>query len=736
MKKWFAFTVILFLLTSISGNAAPLRDPGTPPYKKGELLVKYRDEAEARRSHASKKAGVIKGFKRLNIHHVKLPSSLSVEDAIREYKKDPNVEYAEPNYIVRKSVLPNDPRYSDQWGHTKISSPAAWDIATGSTNIIVAVLDTGIDYSHDDLAGNMWVNPGETPGNGTDDDGNGVVDDIYGANFGGTSPGNPMDDDIADSHGTHVAGIIGAVGNNGVGVSGVNWGVRLMAVKFLHGSAGEGYTDDAVSGIMYAVDNGARVINCSFEIGEYSSSLEGAIKDADSKGVIVVSAAGNSNLLIDNISVSPASIKTANNITVASTTSSDIRSSFSNYGRATVDVAAPGSDILSTTNHCQDEDWNNVCENGTVRTRGYDYLSGTSMAAPQVSGLAALIWSNHTSISHYQVKGRILNGVDKLAALSTTTITGGRINAYNSLSNPELPAIFKIEPRTLQPGGSVTITGVNFGTYSSVANTVTVNDVSLNDVPLTVNTWQDTTITATAPDFAFSGDAKINGQGSGFYLSVEYQPLSVNLTASPPHGYLPLAVTFTATASNSETVVKYEWDFEGDGVYDKETTENTASLTYTNAGSYPVKVQVTDSGNQTAIGSVRVDVFESGGSSGGGGGCFIATAAYGSYEAPYVKILREFRDNYLIANFKVQIAKCKIEIPNILGRGFVKTYYKVSPPVADFIAESELLKAVVRLFLLPFIGVAAFLLKTTLLQKVMFGFAGILLIHNRRRTLT
>jgi subtilisin family serine protease len=722
LKKIIALSAVLLLLVSISGNAnQAYKDVNRPPYKEGELLIKYRDEAGVRRSHAAMKSKVVKGFKALRLHHVKLPPDLSVEEAVKEYKRDPNVEYAEPNYIVRKSAIPNDPRYLEQWGHTNISSPSAWDITTGSSSVIVAVLDTGVDYGHEDLADNMWVNPGEIPGNGIDDDGNGIIDDVFGANFGGSVPGDPMDDDFADSHGTHIAGIIGAAGNNGIGVSGVNWQVKLMAVKFLHGSRGMGAISDAILGINYAVGNGAKIINCSFEIDGYSRSLEDALKYADSEGVLTVSAAGNSGRNNDTVSVSPASIRTANNIAVASATTGDLFSSFSNYGRTTVDVAAPGgassypygpSDILSATYRCNDLDYNNVCDNGSVRTRGYDFIAGTSMAAPHVSGLAALIWSNYTGISHYRVKARILNGVDKIPDLYGKTITGGRINAFDSLRGDELPAIFKIEPKMISEGGSVVITGANFGSYTTV---------TLNGAGMEATSWNDTAITATVPIGASSGDVQVGGKGSTFYLQVGSLPPQVSLAATPSYGAAPLEVTFTATASDPDggSIVRYEWD-KGNGVF-QEYSGVTDSMvnTFDNPGSYIVKVRVTDNTNLTAAASTQVDVFEGGSSGGGGGGgCFIATAAYGSYEAPYVKILREFRDRYLLNSFEFRVLSFEFKIPNIAGRAFVRLYYKVSPPVADFIRESEGLRAAVRLLLLPLIGSAAILLKTTLAQKL------------------
>jgi len=698
MHRLPAFIIVLFFLVSSSAAGAfTAAATATPRYVEGELLVKYKDEQNINRLHSAAKSRVAKRFQRLHIDHVRLPAGLAVQDAIKEYQKDPNVEYAEPNYIARKSINnPNDPRYltGDQWGLTNMSAPYAWSLATGGT-VTVAVLDTGIYYLHEDLQQNLWVNPGEIAGNGIDDDGDGIIDDVYGANYNQERnpavTGDPLDDDIADSHGTHVSGIIGGVGNNSLGVSGVNWNVKIMAVKFLHGSNGTGGIPDAIDGILYAVDHGAKVINCSFEIGGYSSSLESAFKYADDHGVLTVSAAGNAHKNNDISSISPASIRTPNNIAVAAVTSGDVLATYSDYGRVTVDLAAPGGDlpqyttvgVLSTTYSCGASfDWYSMtCPTPIVM--GYNYLSGTSMAAPFVAGLAALIWSQNPALTHYQVKGRILNGVDKLADLSNKTITGGRINAYNSLAlqgSAELPAIFKVSPYALPPtGGQVTITGVNFGS--------SVGTAMLDPLPLVISSWTDTAIIATVPDAgSVSGAVQVNGLGSTFPLTIMTQP-TVTLIAEPDTGSAPLDVIFTAQASDLDGyIVKYEWDNGlGSFVYDPRVA-SSALVTYYQPGTYTARVRVTDNSGLTAIGSVQVTVFNS---TGGDRRCFIATAAYGSPLAPQVQALREFRDRRLLTT--------------AWGRAFVSFYYRCSPPIAEYIGRHGLARAVVRWALAPVI---------------------------------
>lgn len=271
------------------------------------------------------------------------------------------------------TVDPNDSMYALQYGHSLMESKAAWDVSTGSDSLIAVIVDTGIDYNHGDLQSNMWVNPSEVPNNGIDDDKNGYVDDIYGVNT-ITNSGNPLDD---NGHGTHVAGIIGAVGNNARGVVGVNWKVKLAAAKFLSGS-GSGSAANAIKAVNYATElkkAGHKVIatNNSWGGGASSIPLGNAIIAAAQAGVLFIAAAGNSASNNDIIPFYPANYQIPNIISVASTSAGGALSSFSNFGVKTVHIAAPGSSIYST-----------------LRNNGYGYKSGTSMAAPQITGLALL----------------------------------------------------------------------------------------------------------------------------------------------------------------------------------------------------------------------------------------------------------------------------------------------------------------------------------------------------------
>jgi subtilisin family serine protease len=657
-------------------------------YKQGELIVKFRKHASAKSVHRGV-GGVVKtSMRRLSSDLVTIPEGVTISDAIRLYQNDPNVEYAEPNYIVRKASVPNDPLFSSQWNMSAISAPKAWDTYTGrkdSSSIIVAVLDTGIDYNHPDLAANLWTNPGEISSNGIDDDGNGIVDDYYGANFNGTSAttGNPMDDDDADAHGTHVAGIIGAVGNNGIGVSGLNWNVRLMAVKFLHGAAGFGELADALKGIEYALSRGAKIINCSFEVEDDPSidsgikSVRDAINLADASGVLVVSAAGNTSSNLDRVNVFPASIRTSNNISVAATGSTDLLARYSDYGRTVIDLAAPGGDatnrpsgVLSTVM-------------GIVDPSGYRTTAGTSMAAPHVSGLAALIWNMNPSLNAYQVRARIMNSVDKLDSLTDKTITGGRINAERALTVGDLPAVFSVTPSRVMPGSSVIVKGVNFG--------LTQGNISIGGFSMTVTAWGDSAISATIPENPGDGSIRVNGLGSGLKVIIPAYP-SVVVESDISSGLSPLEVLFTATVSGADvSIVDYEWDF-GDGNFTRPPAIKTVvSHTFASAGTFNVRIRITDDLGRQAV-AVTVVRVTSSGSGGGGGGCFIATAAWGSEMHPRVAALRRFRDRYLMSNLP--------------GRLFVKSYYRVSPPLADFIARHELLRKMVRWGLSPLVAVA------------------------------
>jgi subtilisin family serine protease len=335
----------------------------------------------------------------------------------------------EPDRIITSAALPNDPSFSRLWGlhntgqtggviDADIDAAEAWNVTTGSRAVVVAVIDTGIDYRHPDLAANMWRNPGEIPGDGIDNDRNGFVDDVYGWDF-ANNDADPFDD---EGHGTHVAGTIGAVGNNGTGVAGVNWQVSLMALKFL-GADGSGTTSAAVAALNYATmmrqTHGVNVVatNNSWGGGGASTALTNAIVAGGNAGILTVAAAGNESANNDTTPSYPANVNSTAVISVAATDASNRLASFSNYGATTVDVAAPGVGIYSTTPN-----------------NSYASYSGTSMAAPHVAGLVALMAAANPQATASQIRSAILSSAVPVASLAGKVATGGLINAAAALN--------------------------------------------------------------------------------------------------------------------------------------------------------------------------------------------------------------------------------------------------------------------------------------------------------------
>ena len=352
--------------------------------------------------------------------HVSLENSSSDMLAATTEKVEISERFLVTMRHGEEAEVPNDQSLSKLWamdhfGDRDIDAFEAWKIfhpKPGTEGVVVAVIDTGIDYTHPDLRGSMWVNPHEIPGNGIDDDGNGIVDDIHGADF-AHNDGDPMDDQM---HGTHCAGTIAAQGNNSLGIAGVAWkGAKLMALKFLD-SEGKGLTGDAVKSMNYAIAMGAKILSNSWGGGGSSSALRVAIERAEHAGVLFLAAAGNDGLNNDELPSYPANYPMENIISVASTTQNGDLSLFSCYGKKSVDVAAPGSDIYST-----------------IPNGDYASLSGTSMATPHVAGLAAMIWMQRPDFSMIEVKEIILRSTVSEKALENACVTGGRINAQRAV---------------------------------------------------------------------------------------------------------------------------------------------------------------------------------------------------------------------------------------------------------------------------------------------------------------
>ena len=356
------------------------------------------------------------------------------------------VVYAEPNFEIKlddptlispkdlllrrndaNPIQPNDPMFKDQWaldnngqggGKEKadLSALKAWLKTQGSTDVVVAVLDSGVDYTHPDLVANMWLRPDNVPQ--YKDDELGTFNDLHGFNA-TNNQSDPMDD---NGHGTHCSGIIGAEGDNDEGIAGINWKVQIMPLKFM-GRGGFGTTKDAIEAINYAIDrkqNGVnvRVINASWGSTQYSKALEDAIRAAGEAGILFVAAAGNNGTDNDKYKHYPSNYELPNVISVAALDRNDQLASFSNFGIKTVHIAAPGKDIIST--------WLND---------SYREASGTSMATPYIAGTAALILANEPKLSVEKLRERILQSADKIDSLNGKVENGGRINAAKALGN-------------------------------------------------------------------------------------------------------------------------------------------------------------------------------------------------------------------------------------------------------------------------------------------------------------
>lgn len=376
--------------------------------------------------------------------HIKVPEAIGTEQAIYLLNQNPNVEYAEKNGILHMVIEPDDPYFEDQyqWGlhntgqeggkvDADIDAPEAWDIFTGSSDIVVAVIDTGVDYGHidfKDLEGNMvniWTNEDEIPYNNIDDDNNGFKDDIHGWDF--VKDDNTPED--INGHGTHVAGIIGAATNNDEGIAGVNWNVKIMVLKALRDNASLDAAA-AAQAIDYATENDAHLSNNSWGSGTNYGTIYAAIGRARDAGKLFIAAAGNYQEGLkwydnDIKPVYPSSHDLDNIISVAATNRNDNRWSKSHYGAYSVDLGAPGEEIY-----------------GTLPNDDYGSYNGTSMAAPHVAGVAALVWGHRPYLSWWQVKTTIMDSVDPLSSLSGKVRSGGRLNAYNALTTPtpDLPA--------------------------------------------------------------------------------------------------------------------------------------------------------------------------------------------------------------------------------------------------------------------------------------------------------
>jgi serine protease len=425
----------------------------------GEVIVKYRDDQgalERNRAEAEADADEVeiigrRGLRRMHSRRLGTHGLLAV------LKANPDVEFAEPNYVIRVERTPNDASFTSLWGllntgqnvagvagtpGVDIGATSAWDITTGSRSTVVGVIDTGIDYNHPDLSANIWSAPSAfsvTVG--------GVVITCAAGTHGFNAINNtcnPMDD---HNHGTHVSGTIGGVGNNGIGVTGVNWTASLMGLKFL-GSTGSGSTSDAIKAIEFAIQakqkfassGGAnvRILSNSWGGAGFSQALLDQINAANTNDMLFVAAAGNAASNNDTVATYPANYAVPNMVTVAATNNLDQRASFSNFGRTTVHLGAPGASIISTT-----------------RNNSYASFSGTSMATPHVAGVAALVLAE-CAMNTASLKAALLDSVDTVSALAFNTITGGRLNAHRAVQTCVPSVITSPAPGATLPGSTAT----------------------------------------------------------------------------------------------------------------------------------------------------------------------------------------------------------------------------------------------------------------------------------------
>ena len=397
MKKLLRIGVILGLIVGLLLFSAPTfaADQGnTQNFALDHILVKFKagtNEVAKQEIHGRHGGSVIDDVARLDVQMVKIPAG-KVQEKLGAYRSEKAVEFAEPDYVATAILTPNDTYFSNQWGMTKIQAPQAWDITTGQSSIKIAILDTGVDQNHEDLAVKIVANKNFTT--------SGTVDDLYG-------------------HGTHVAGIAAAATNNGIGVAGVGYNCTIMNGKVL-GDTGSGYYSWIANGIIWAADSGANVMNMSLGGSSSSLTLESAVNYAWGKGVVLVAAAGNNG---NTAPVYPGYY--TNVIAVAATDQSDVKASFSSYG-SWVDMAAPGVNIFSTLpNHANQ-----------IGPQNYGNLSGTSMATPYVAGLAGLVWASSYGTSNANVRNRIQSTADPITGTGTYW-QYGRINAYKAVAPPD-----------------------------------------------------------------------------------------------------------------------------------------------------------------------------------------------------------------------------------------------------------------------------------------------------------
>ena len=604
-----AVLAALGIATSLA--VMPAQAAGKAPFQADSVLVRFaHTTGVAQRAQSREDAGadldvaysLVPGLERL-----KLRPGRSVEQTVEALQRNPNVIYAEPDYTVQAIATPNDPNYGSLWGMTNIKAPLAWDNTTGNQNVVVGIIDTGLDRNHPDLKDNIWVNPGEVAADGKDNDGNGYIDDVYGWDF------VYRDNDPSDvhGHGTHTAGTIGARGNNALGIAGVNWQVKLVGLKFLS-DTGSGATSNAVLAIQYATKMGIAISNNSWGGGGYSQALYDAIDASKSVNHVFVAAAGNNTTNNDMTPHYPSSYLNDNLIAVASIASGDAISSFSNYGATSVDIGAPGTSIYST-----------------LPDNRYASWSGTSMATPHITGAVALLKAIHPEWSYAQLREAILKTARPIAALSGKTVTGGTL---------DLAAAVKYEPDGAVPDAP---NGLSATTKSSSEIVLTwadnaddetgyhiersVNNGSdfthIASVAANVTTFTDTALAASTPyvyrvhAMNLSGDSGFSNTASATTAAVTAKPATPTLntplvsgkTVTLSWGDVPSESGYELGRSNYNTSKK---TCNALGVVQSLPANTTQTTEVRNKGTYCYAVRAFNSGgisgwSNTGIATVR-----------------------------------------------------------------------------------------------------------------------------------
>ena len=561
--------VVLGLLAWPAIGVASVAGPAAEAaFEDGTVLVGYRagvgDDAAAaieQQEGARRDAVVGAGTRVVQVGRGK------VKEKAAAFKRHAEVAYAEPNYFLYADRVPNDPQFGQLWGlrntgqgvngttgtaRADIQAEPAWSVTTGTSNVVVGVVDTGIDYTHPDLAANVWSNPGGIGGCAVGTHGKNAI----------TGSCDPLDD---NNHGSHVSGTIGAAGNNGLGVFGVNWTTSIMGLKFLDAS-GSGTTAGAIGAIDFAVQAkiagvNVRVLSNSWGGGGFSQALLDEINKANANDILFVAAAGNASANIDAAPSYPASYQTPNMIAVAATDQKDALASFSNYGATSVHLGAPGTNILSTV------------IGGT-----YAYYNGTSMATPHVSGAAALILAVST-LTTAQLKSTVLNSVDPDPALAGSTVTGGRLNVCKAI-----------------PG---------CGTATAPPPPPTP-DFSLSASPASQSVVQgaSTTYTVTVtPTNGFTGAVTLSASGLPAGAGGTFSPnpttststLSVTTTTSTPPGSYPLTITgASGTFSRTTSVTLNVTSSSASSDFSLSATPSSQTVARGASGTYGVTVAPTN----------------------------------------------------------------------------------------------------------------------------------------------